>query len=495
MTFKSRKIRHRPRRRPLRHTKHIFAYLSGLIKNLPPKTINYIAAGALVILGVFVVFKVTMAAYNFVSGFTPTNLLTAIGSDLEKDDHNYTNILLLGDGGHERDGADLIDTIMVASIDYEKNAVSLLSIPRDFYVKANDEIGVVFPGKINELYRNHKFYLEDEEDRFQLFKKVAGDIVDLDIQYYVRVDFNAFVEVVESLGGVTVDVQEDIYDPYYPNATDNGYTVFTIDKGLQEMDGETALKFVRSRKTTSDFDRAARQQLVLEAIQQKALSKDVLTSTAKLKDLYTTVQSNVNTDLPLREMISLAGFAKEMDRSHLVRKVIHDDPGQEGGFLVTPDRDLYNGQFVLVPFGNDYELIHKYADLVFHQREMFYEPAVIEVLNATKYPGIARSSAYQLIRFGFDIESIDNYYDENDEKAYLEQSEILYHDYTENNDGLIQPKHQSTLNALDGFVKGITRASKDSFPVLEEKHQKVYEGGRYDISIVLGEDYDVFLVK
>jgi LCP family protein required for cell wall assembly len=494
MTFKSRKIRHRPRRRPLVKTKGAVSALFGSLKKLPSKTKNYIAAGILVFFGVFVVVKVTMAAYHFVSDFSPQNLIEAIGSDLKKDDHNYTNVLLLGDGGHERDGADLIDTIMVASIDYEKNSVSLLSIPRDFYVKLNEELGMQFPGKINELYRNHKYQL-DEEGRFQLFKRVVGDIVDLDIQYYARVDFNAFVEIIDSLDGITVDVQEDIYDPYYPNETDNGYTVFSVDKGLQEMNGETALKFARSRKTTSDFDRAARQQLVLEAIQQKALSKDVLTSPGRLKELYGTLQDNLNTDMTIREMVSLAGFAKQMDRSRLVRKVIHDDPGQEGGFLVTPDRDLYNKQFVLVPFGTGYELIHKYADLVFNQREMFYEPAVIEVLNATKYPGIARSSAYQLIRFGFDVESIDNYYDENDEKTYLQESTIIYHDYTEKDDGLIQPKHQSTLNALDGFVKGYTRASRHSFPITEDKHEKVYEGGRYDISIVLGDDYDVFLVK
>jgi LCP family protein required for cell wall assembly len=497
MTFKTRQIRQRPRRRYLKKAQSHAGTLMNFIKNLPPVTKNYIAAAVLVIFGIFVVTKVTLTAYHFIADFNPKNLLQAVGADLKKDEHGYTNILLLGDGGHERDGADLIDTIMVASIDYEKNSVSLLSIPRDLYIEKSDEtdVGVVYGGKINELYRNHKNVMEDEEDRFQLFKRVAGDVVNLDIQYYARVDFNAFVEGVDSLGGITVDVQEDIYDPFYPNETDDGYTVFRISKGLQEMDGETALKFVRSRKTTSDFDRAARQQLVLEAIQQKALSLNVLTSPGKLKGLYNLVHENVNTDLKIGEMISLAGFAKQMDRSRLVRKVIHDDPGQEGGFLVTPDRDLYNGQFVLVPFGTGYELIHKYADLVFNQREMFYEPAVIEVLNATPIPGIARNSAYQLIRFGFDVQSIDNYFDEDGNKRYLERSLIEYHDYTEGEDGLVTPRHQSTLNALEGFVKAAALPSRNSFLMSEEQGEKVYEGGKADLSIILGDDYDVFLVN
>ncbi len=495
MTFKTRHIRKRPRLQLLKKTKNLSLGLFGILKNLHPKTKHYFVAGILVLFGIFVVVKVTGAVYSAVSNFDPKSLIFAVGSDMEKDEYGYTNILLLGDGGHERDGADLIDTIMVASIDYKKNAVSLFSIPRDFYVKANDELGIVYSGKINELYRDHKNVMEDEEDRFQLFKRTAGDIVGLDIQYYVRLDFNAFVEVIEGLGGITVDVQNDIYDPSYPNATDNGYILFSVDKGIQEMDGETALKFVRSRKTTSDFDRAARQQIVIESIQQKATSMDVLTSPAKLKDLYYAVEENVNTDMTMREMISLGGFGKKMDRSHLVRKVIHDDPGQEGGFLYTPEREFYNGQFVLIPFGDDYELIHKYTDLIFHQREVYYEPTKIEILNATKIPGIARNAAYQLIRFGFDVQEIDNYYDSNEGKAYLEESMIEYHDYTENNQGLIQPKYQATLNALDGFVKANQKASRSTYLVPDEDGNKVYEGARINLSIILGDDYDVFLVN
>ncbi|MBN2306710.1 LCP family protein [Candidatus Peregrinibacteria bacterium] len=495
MTFKTRKIRKRPPLKPFRTARHYSVGLFGYLKNLPPKTKNYFAAGILMIFGIFIVLKVTSAAYSFVSNLNPKSLIFALGSDLAKDEHGYTNILLLGDGGHERDGADLIDTIMVASIDYDKDAVSLFSIPRDFYVNRNETMGVVYGGKINELYRNHKFIIEEENDRYQLFKRVAGEIAGLEIQYYVRLDFNAFVEIVDSLDGITVDVQETIYDPYYPNETDDGWTLFTIEKGLQEMDGETALKFVRSRKTTSDFDRAGRQQLVLEAVQQKALSKDVLTSPGKLKDLYYAVQENVNTDMSLREMISMAGVAKHMDRSRLVRKVIHDDPGQEGGFLYTPERESYNGQFVLIPFGGDLELIHKYTDLVFHQREVFYHPAKIEILNATTVPGIARNAAYQLIRFGFDIQEINNYYNENDEKVFLEESLVEYYDYTEEKSGLVEPVYEATLVALDGFVRADERASLKAHLKTEEGGKKIYEGSRSNISIILGNDYDVFLVN
>lgn len=495
MTFKTRKLRQRPPLRPFKKAKQFSLGMSQVMKKMPHKTKNYLLAGMLVIFGIFVVLKVTGAAYNFISGFSFKDLVFTVGADLQKDKYGYTNILLLGDGGHERDGADLVDTIIVASIDYEKNAVSMLSIPRDLFITADKDLGIMYGGKINELYRNHKTLIPDENGRYQVFEKAVGKIVNLDIQYYARVDFNAFVEVVDSLGGITVDVQNDIYDPYYPNQSDDGYTIFSVKKGLQEMDGETALKFTRSRKTTSDFDRAARQQLVLEAIQQKALSGGVLTSPGKLKKLYSAISANMNTDLTTREMIALAGFGKNMDRSHMVRKVIHDDPGQEGGFLYTPDRELYNGMFVLVPFGDSYELIHKYADLIFHQREIFFDPPVIEILNATRLSGIARSAAYQLIRFGFDVESIDNYLGPDGKKTTLAESVIEYRDYTEDSDGVVQPKYQSTLNALNGFVKGSARPSREARLMGDEDGKKVYGGGTSNLSIILGEDYDVFLVK
>lgn len=480
MTFKTRRIRKRPSVKPSKIAKKVWSQTKNLASNTSPRQRSYVWGAILIIIAIYVVLKVMFAAYAFVSNFDPKSLVFSLGEELRQDENGYTNMVLLGDGGHVRDGADLIDTIMIASIDYKGNAVSLISIPRDYYV---DSESVIWNGKINELYRNHKNQL-DEEERFELFKTVTGELTGLDIHYYARINFNAFVEVVDSLGGITVDVEETIYDPYYPNETDDGYTIFEIEKGPQELDGETALKFVRSRKTTSDFDRAARQQKVLESIRSKALSKDILTSPSALKDIYEAVSDNMNTDMTLREMIELAKFGNQFDRNHLITKVIHDDPGQDGGFLYTPERELYNGLFVLVPFGDDFELIHKYCDLIFNNREAVWQSPKIEILNATKYAGIARNAAYQLNRFGFNVVGIDNLYDSNDEKKYLDKSIIFYYDWQEDKDFVVTPAYQATLDALSGFVKA------ESLP-----GDPLDAGYGADITIVLGEDYDVFLVN
>lgn len=484
MSFQTRQIRRRPRKNLLRKIKRI---LSSIFSKKPTRSITsvnskkkkYIVPIILVLFAIFVVGKVMAATYNFVSNFDAKSLIFAVGSDLEKDENGYTNILLLGDGGHVRDGADLIDTIMVASIDHEKNAISMLSIPRDYHVTPS--IGRA--GKINEVYRNNHMNI-GEEEAYELFEDVAGNIAGLDVQYHLRVDFNAFVEVVDSLGGITVNVENAINDPYYPNETDNGYTTFRIDEGPQVMDGEIALKFVRSRKTTSDFDRASRQQQVIQAVREKALSKNILTDTKVLKNLYSAVEKNIDTNISIREMISLARVGKDMNRENVVAKVLHDDPGQDGGLLYTPERQYYNGQFVLVPFGDNLELIHKYAKLIFHQREAFYHPAKIEVLNATEIPGIARNAFYQLRRFGFDMVSLDNYKGSDGENEYLEKTKIVFNDWEEGANGEIVPKRRLTLDALKDYVKGDI-----------SQGDKAYAEQGIDISIVLGSDYDVFLVK
>ena len=188
--------------------------------------------------------------------------------------------------------------------------------------------------------------------------------------------------------------------------------------------------------------------------------------------------------MTLRELITLAGVAKNFDSSHLVAKVIHDDPGQEGGFLYTPERKYYDGQFVLVPFGDNLDLIHRYTDLIFNKREAFFEPLKIEILNATKTSGIAGKVAYQLNRFGFNITVIDNLLDAEGERSFQEKSVIRYYNWEEGKDSNVIPKNPALLEALAGFVKA------EAVPADPTSNKS-----GVDATIILGNDYDVFLVN
>lgn len=474
MSFKTRKIRKRPPLRLFRKLKKKWQRLKHIASRATPKQRSYMVGAVLVLFGVLVVGKVMWATFNFIRDFDLREFIFSIGTELKKDEYGYTNIVLLGGSGHERaDGADLVDTIMVASIDYSKNAVTLFSIPRDYYLKSK-----YHTGKINELYRDNEKEI-GEEAAYALYQNASGEVANLDVQYYLRVDFNAFVEVVDSLDGVTVDVKEDLHDPYYPNETDNGYTTFQIKAGPQDLDGETALKFVRSRKTTSDFDRAMRQQQVLEAIREKALSKKILTSPRAIKNLYSAVKNNINTNLTIREIIALARFAKGFNRDHLVTKIIHDDASREGGFLYTPERKYYNNQFILLPYGDNLDTIHRYTNLIFHKRTIFSPPPRIEILNATHRPGLARKIAYQLNRFGFDMVKIDNLFDAEGERKYIETSIMHYYVYETDKDGNITPKFKDTLEVLQDFI--------NSAEFIPGDKANVSQG--IDLTIIIGEDY------
>ncbi len=496
MTFKSRKIRQKPRRKPLKKLKQLGQAFKEKSKEESSKTLNYIVASILVVMGTLVVGKVSIAAYQFAADFSinPVSAITnVVGKDLKKDNNGYTNILLLGDGGFDRDGAGLLDSIQVASIDYERNAVSLFSVPRDYFVDQTNNLGLTRAGsRINQIYVNYSD-IENQNERYQIVKEAIGELMNLDIQYYMRIDFQAFVQVVDSIGGISIDVPKAIYDPKYPNDNDNGYDPFSIEAGLQELDGETALKYARSRKTTSDYDRSARQQLILEAIQQKVLSRETLTSLSTITELYNSIKSNINTDMSLREMASLAGFANQVDRSRMVAKQLHTNTLADGGLLYDGLRSIYGGAVVL-PEGNNLDMIHKYADLIFNNREVYYQPATIEVLNASQYTGVASEVDYELTRFGFQVENVDNYLDENGERQYLENTIIRYHDWNEDKDGEITPKYPATLSALNSFIKGVEERSDQGVIVsMPDEKIKRYEGGAYDITIIIGNDYELFL--
>ncbi len=499
MSFKTRTIgfasaSQKKQHQPSKKFKSFAKIMNRGAGKLHSKVLSLFVVGTLLVFGIAIVFKVTLAAYHFISELTPLSILEVVGKDLKKDEHNYTNILLLGDGGYVREGGGLIDTIMVASIDYEKNAVSLLSVPRDFYVGKNINLGLDKYGKINQIYNNYKDL--DEEERFEKFKGAVGELFDLEIQYYMRIDFKGFIEIVDSLGGITIDAPEAIYDPDYPNDSDTGTFVFKLEAGLQEMDGKTALKYARSRHGTSDYDRAARQQLILEALRQKALSAGVLTDFDTLSNVYKAINDNFNSDLTLREMASLGEFAQKLDRSHLVSKQLKESPLDDGGLLYVPDRASCGGSWCLTPLENNLDLIHQYADLIFNHREIYYEPAKIEVLNATKTPGIAGEVASQLKRLGFDVEDVGNYEDEAGEKKFLAESLVEYSDWSEGADGRIIPKYQATLTALEGLITAKEIASDQSqlipAPEGDQNAPKVYVGGGINLRIILGQDQDAF---
>ena len=116
------------------------------------------------------------------------------------------------------------------------------------------------------------------------------------------ISFEGFVDFVDHVGGIEIDVPTALRDPYYPDGND-GYTVFEVNAGVQTMDGETALKYARSRKTTSDFSRALRQQQVIESLIKQMIGSVGLTNIGKIKELFAEFDKIVDTNVTVKQIL------------------------------------------------------------------------------------------------------------------------------------------------------------------------------------------------
>ena len=319
---------------------------------------------------------------------------------LRTDASGHTNLLLLGVAGEMEQGGHLSDSIMIVSINPKRPSISVLSLPRDLYVSSK-----VGDRKINEVYAAAQ-YKHGEAKGLEITKDAIEQFTGIEIHYAAVVDFALFEDGIDLLGGVDVFVPQDIRDEHYPD-TNFGYQTFVVRRGLQHFDGATALKYARSRKTTSDYDRARRQQDLALAIRQKIESNGLVENTQRLREFYDLFRRKVNTDIDLTTLLALTKIGMGIDYGDIVSAVLNDDPTQRGGLLYAPAREFYNGQFVLLP--QSMADTQSFLDLVLIHPEVLLENAQIAVLNGTSEEGLASKKAAQLRRLGFHVIEVGNY--------------------------------------------------------------------------------------
>ncbi|GEM_PF-499186 len=323
-----------------------------------------------------------------------THLITRNDQQLNGEADDRVNVLLLGIGGPGHDGPYLTDTMMVVSYKPSIDQLAMISVPRDLVVD--------IPGydyrKINNVLsigRDNDYPGGGEA----LTVKVVSDLLDIPIQYYARVDFKGFEEVIDRVGGVNVTVNTTFYDSQYPD-NDYGYAPISFKAGRQTMSGATALKFARSRHGSngegSDFARAARQQKIIYALKEKFLSFGTLSNPLKISDILTSLGTRSQTNMEVWEMIRLAKLAGDVPSGQVVNRVI--DSGPDG--LVKNATGLA-GAAILVPSDDTY------ADMKFFARNIFLlgrstpENTNVIVVNATGTDGQALRVAKSLASFGF----------------------------------------------------------------------------------------------
>lgn len=247
------------------------------------------------------------------------------------DEDETLDILILGTHGR------LTDTIMLASVSEETEKVTLLSIPRDLAVNGR---------RINEYY--YRYGIDSMRDQIKV-------ITGLYPEKYVVFDLAAFEDVVNILDGIDVHVEKALYDTMYPGPNYT-YETFSVPAGDHHFDGVTALKYARSRKSTNDFDRAARQQQIVEAVRSKVEALNLLGDADKLIEMYHSVIQSLDTDV---DLISFLAYLKQ-----------YHDYDIEQGHVLSSGNYLYStinvsGAYILLPNAGNYSEIRAYvADII-----------------------------------------------------------------------------------------------------------------------------------
>ena len=262
------------------------------------------------------------------------------------------DFLLLGIRGSdqksiETEGGLLTDTILIASINKTNGQTALISIPRDLsidmIVYSAKGAPVQVTGKINQAHERGLAKSDGLGVAQKIFSKVTGIYIDQVVMF----DFNAFQSIVEQLGGIDVYLAQ----PFKENSQ-WGYE-FSLPAGNNHLDGQQALYYVRSRFSSSDFDRSRRQQQVIAAIKNKALTLNMLKDPSTIISLYKTLHNDIHTTLQLWDISDLIKLANSFAAKSKIKN-----------FSLTTDNFLYEtkttkGEYILLPKGDNFSEIQK----------------------------------------------------------------------------------------------------------------------------------------
>ena len=348
--------------------------------------------------GLYFGTKVLLAARQIITKNSGSSAAALSGqidpTKLTHEGDGRINILLLGIGGPGHDGPNLTDTMMVVSLDPKTHGVAMLSVPRDLYVPVK---GYGWT-KINAAYAYG--LMSSANNGPALAKSTIQNVLDIPINYYALIDFSGFQKAVDAVGGVDITVDKPIYDTEYPNDVTGRNEIFSLAAGPQHMNGTTALKYVRSRKSTSDFDRAARQQKLLIALRQKVLTLQTLSNPAKISSLISIVGSSARTDLQPSEIQKLAQIAQQIDSTKVTTKVLDTTPA---GLLTFPN--IPGAGAIESPAAGirNFSAIQDFAHGYFADSYIKSENASIEVQNGTLRSGQATAVGTQLKTYGYNV--------------------------------------------------------------------------------------------
>lgn len=360
----------------------------------------------------------------------------------------------------DEDGPTHTDSIMLASVDPVTMSAVLFSIPRDLWV----EIPGFGVDRINQAYYFGQVY-EYPGGGQTLARETIEGLLGIPVDYYVTANFQGFIEGVDLIGGIVMDIPEAIDDPDYP---DNcyGYEPFSIGAGTQRLDGTAALKYARTRATLGgDVDRAERQQKVLLAVRDQVLRVNMLPQlVVQAPQLWRTFRQNVNTNLSLEDTLRLTLLMQDIPQENIRTAVldynyVYTETTPDGRQVLVPRRDEIR-QLRDELFAPPTAPTPVVADLPNLMQE---ERARVALYNGTAVFGLAGQTQEYLQGLGVDVTEIGN----ADSAAYTSTQIIDYGSHPETIRYLTQQLGIPPLNFSNGTDPD----------------------GDYDVLVILGSDW------
>ncbi len=321
-------------------------------------------------------------------------------SQLNGEGDGRVNILLIGIGGEEHTAGNLADSIIVVSIDPFSKEMGMLSIPRDMYVT----IPGFYQSRINAAHSLGSTQ-EDPNGGIAVLGQTIEETLDIPLHYYARVDFQGFVQAVDNVGGITIELEERVFDPNFGDET------LDLPAGPVQLDGETALRLARARGaigglgvSRGDFGRADQQRKMLLALKDKVLSAGTFANPTKIAGLIDTVGNHARTDLQVADMLRLYEIIESIPEENIVSYGL--DNGADN-YLTSAN---IAGAAVLIPkagVGN-YTQIQEFVRELFVDGFIKQEQPIVDILNGSEVAGVATEQARELRTYGYTVPVVAN---------------------------------------------------------------------------------------
>lgn len=338
-------------------------------------------------------------------------IAATINPKLKRSEQGLTNMLLVGlDTRESNSGLLNTDTIILLTVDHKNQSTVMTSIPRDLWVTYTLPNGNVSSSKINSVYASGEYV--EEGKGIETLTNVVENITGTEVHYYAKVTLKGFIEVVDRIGGVDIEVEEFYRDGYpdtelppemlaecVPYYHDGRYCIFTFEEGQNHLDGQMALIYSRMRilSPQGDFDRARRQQQVIEAVKDKILSTETFLDPGKLWDLYNILKDNIETSrITINDIRAALNLKDQINTEEIANVVLDPNLGNVPGKYIYRPTDFPDRGYYIEAKDKTYTQIQTLLENIRKFPGIYNEQPTISLYNATGNPVLEKDWMIEL---------------------------------------------------------------------------------------------------